>query len=329
MDEEILQLGRSVIEDAQTALDSLKERLDESFVRSVRLLLECRGKVVVTGMGKSGAVGRKIAGTLSSTGTTAIFLHPAEARHGDLGVLTASDLLLALSQSGETDELLAILPVVKRIGAGVIAMTGSPESTLGRYAHVVLNTSVPREACPFNLAPTTSTTCQITLGDALALCVMRARNFTEADYALYHPGGSLGRRLLLRVCDLMRTGDQLALVQKGASLKDALFAITNAHAGAAIVTEASGRLCGIVTDGDVRRYLIRGDHALGDPVEAAMTPNPTVASPDVLAAEAVGLINERAQATGVRIGDVPVVDADGKPVGMLMLKDIVRAGILY
>ncbi|MBW3622415.1 MAG: KpsF/GutQ family sugar-phosphate isomerase [Armatimonadetes bacterium] len=307
----------------------MRDRLDADFARAVRLVLTCPGKVVVTGMGKSGAVGRKIAGTLSSTGTTAVFLHPAEGIHGDLGILAAPDLLIALSQSGETDELLALLPSVKRIGAGIIAMTGAPGSTLARYAQVVLDTSVEKEACPLNLAPTTSTTCQMALGDALALCVMQAREFSEADYALYHPGGSLGRRLLLRVSEVMRTGDQLALAPLGAPLREVIFKITQANAGAAVVVDPEGRIAGIITDGDLRRYLLRGDHALSDPVDAAMTPNPTITAPDVLAAEALGIINDRANATGVKIGEVPVVDADRRPVGILMLKDMARAGIMF
>ena len=325
---EWIALGRAVLDEEQAALGALRDRLDGAFVAAVRLLLECPGKVVVTGMGKSGAVGRKIAGTLSSTGTTAVFLHPAEGIHGDLGVLTGADALLALSQSGETDELLALLPIVRRIGARVIVMTGAPRSTLARYAEVVLDTSVAREACPLNLAPTTSTTCQIALGDALALCAMQARNFTADDYALYHPGGSLGRRLLLRTSDLMRTGDQMAVVPTGATLKDVMFAITQAHAGSAVVVDAEGRLTGFITDGDVRRYLVRGDHALSDPAEDAMTRRPTVTTPDSLAAEALTLIGERERESGARIGEMPVVDGEGRPVGVLMLKDLARAGIL-
>ena len=273
-------------------------------------------------------MGRKIAGTLSSTGTTAVFLHPAEGIHGDLGVLAGGDVLLALSQSGETEELLAILPIVKRIGARIVAMTGSPQSTLARYAEAVLDTSVEKEACPLNLAPTTSTTCQIALGDALALSVMQARHFTAQDYALYHPGGSLGRRLLLRVSDLMRTGDGLAVVGLDATLKEAMFAITKAHAGAAVLIDAEGRLAGILTDGDLRRYLERGDHGLSDPARDAMTRNPTVTASDTLAAEVLMQINERAEQSGVKIGEVPVVDAEGRPLGILMLKDLARSGIL-
>jgi arabinose-5-phosphate isomerase len=325
---ELIERGKAILAEERDALSAMRDRLGDSFAKAAAMLLGCEGKVVVTGMGKSGAVGRKIAGTLSSTGTTAVFLHPAEGIHGDLGILTGSDILLALSQSGETDELLAILPAVHRIGARIVAMTGGLQSSLAQYAEVVLDTSVAKEACSLNLAPTTSTTCQIALGDALALCIMEARQFTANDYALYHPGGALGRRLLLRARDLMRSGDQLALVPADATVKEVLFAITNAHAGAAVMTDGDGRMMGIITDGDLRRYLLRSDDALNDPAERAMTRNPTVISPEMLAAEVLEIINEKAKRTGANIGEAPVIDESGRPLGMLMLKDIVRAGIL-
>jgi arabinose-5-phosphate isomerase len=328
-DDELVAQGRAVLSEEANALAATRDRLGASFAAAARALLDCSGKVVVTGMGKSGAVGRKIAGTLSSTGTAAVFLHPAEGVHGDLGILTGDDVLLALSQSGETDELLAILPSVKRMGARIIAMTGALDSTLAQYAEAVLDTSVEKEACPLNLAPTTSTTCQIALGDALALCVMQARNFTKEDYALFHPGGSLGRRLLLRTADLMRTGDQLAIVSPDATVKDVLFAITKAKAGAAVMVDDGGRLLGIITDGDLRRYeLERGTDAFADPAEKALNRHPTTTTPNTLAAEVLSTINEKALSLGVVIGEVPVLDEERRPVGILMVKDLARAGIL-
>jgi arabinose-5-phosphate isomerase len=326
--EEWIERGKAVLEMERDALAAMRERLGESFARAVQTLLACSGKVVVTGMGKSGAVGRKIAGTLSSTGTTAVFLHPAEGIHGDLGMIASSDLLLALSQSGETGEILAILPAVRRIGARIIAMTGSPESTLAKNAEITLDTYVEKEACPLNLAPTSSATCQIALGDALALCAMQARRFTSDDYALFHPGGALGRRLLLRAGDLMRSGDQMASVRPGATVKDVVFAITRAHAGAAVMTDEDGRLMGIITDGDLRRHMLKSHDVLNDPAENVMTRHPLTVSPDQLAAEILEIINEKALRTGVNIGETPVVDDERRPLGMLMLKDIARAGIL-
>ncbi len=328
-DIDILELAREVLERETQALTAMRDRLDDRFERAALLMRDCAGKIVVTGMGKSGAVGRKIAATLSSTGTTAVYLHPGEGIHGDLGVLAPGDILLVLSQSGETDEVLALLPALRRLSLPIIALTGGASSTLAQYSEVVLDTAVEREACPMGLAPTSSTTCQMALGDALALCVMRLRRFTPDDYALYHPGGSLGRRLLLRAADLMRSGDQLAIVPLGATLKETLFAITHAHAGAAAVVDADGKMAGLVTDGDLRRYeLKRGEGAFGDPVERAMTTQPMTISPETMAVEVLATINERARATGASIGEVPVVDTEGRPVGILMLKDIARAGIL-
>ena len=240
------------------AILALAERLDSSFCEAVELILSCRGRLVVTGMGKSGAVARKLAGTFSSTGTPSLFLHPAEGIHGDLGMVTGQDVVLALSNSGESQEIADILPAIARIGARMIAIVGRPESTLSTYAQVILDVSVDCEACPLNLAPTTSTTAALALGDALALAVMEARHFTREDYALFHPGGALGRRLLLRVSDVMRAGGAVAIVKEDVVLRDVLFAITKAGAGAACVVDDAGKLLGIITDGDVRRALIEG-----------------------------------------------------------------------
>lgn len=301
----------------------LCDRLNSSFADAVELMLGCRGRVVVTGMGKSGAIGRKLAGTLSSTGTPAIFLHPAEGVHGDLGMVTANDVVLALSNSGESEELVKILPAISRIGAKLIAMVGRTGSTLAEHAQVTLDTSVECEACPLDLAPTASTTAALALGDALALAVMEARRFTREDYALFHPGGALGRRLLLRVRDVMRSGSALAVVKLDSALLDVMFAITEAGAGAACVVDGDGKLAGIITDGDIRRAFLGGADALDKPASEVMTPNPKTIAPDRLAMEGLRAMEGPPR----QIGEMPVLE-DGRPVGMLMLKDLVAAGIV-
>lgn len=305
------------------AVLALCSRLDESFARAVELILTCKGRLVVTGMGKSGAIGRKLAGTFCSTGTPSLFLHPAEGIHGDLGMVTGTDVVLALSNSGESEEIASILPPIGRIGAKMIAMVGRPESTLGSYADVVLDASVECEACPLGLAPTTSTTVQLALGDALALAVMEARRFTHEDYALFHPGGALGRKLLLRVSDVMRSGNEMAVVNADVTLRDTLFAITSAGAGAACVVDGCGELAGIITDGDVRRALLSDEMALGKLACEVMVSNPRTISPDRLATEGL----RKMEGPPKQIGEMPVLQ-DGKPVGMLMLKDLVAAGIV-
>lgn len=319
--------ARRVLLEEADALRALAERLDESFETAVDQIFESTppGRVVVTGMGKSGHVGRKLAGTLASTGTPALFLHPAEALHGDLGMVTDLDVVLALSYSGETDELRAILPALKRRAFALIAMTGNIRSTLAQAAKVVLDVCVPREACPLNLAPTTSTTAMIALGDALAIAVMEARGFGSEDYALLHPAGSLGRRLLLRVSDIMRVGNELAVVSETQTIFQTWSVITKANAGAACVVGEEGTLTGILTEGDARRFiLVHGANAIHEPVVQAMTRSPRVVSGDLLAAEAL----DRFQHETLKIGDLPVVDDQNRPAGMLMLKDIIRAGIV-
>ena len=300
----------------------LAERLDSRFAEAVEIILGCRGRLVVTGMGKSGAIARKLAGTFSSTGTPSLFLHPAEGTHGDLGMVTSQDVVLALSNSGETEEIVKILPAIARIGAKLIAMVGRSESTLGNYAQVVLDVSVDSEACPMDLAPTTSTTVALAMGDALALAVMEARRFTKEDYALFHPGGSLGRQLLLRVSDVMRTDAAVAIVRENVILRDVLFAITEAGAGAACIVDADGRLLGIITDGDVRRALLADEGALRKPASEVMIGSPKTISPDRLATEGLRIMEGPP-----KIGEMPVLE-DGRPVGMLMLKDLVAAGIV-
>lgn len=323
-----LNAARRVLFEEAEALRAMAERLNERFARAVALLRDCAGRVVVTGMGKSGIVGRKIAATLASTGTPAFFLHPAEALHGDLGMVVENDIVIGLSYSGESDEVRAILPALRRRAAAIVALTGNARSTLAEASDLVLDVCVTREACPHNLAPTTSTTAMMALGDALAIAVMEARGFGAEDYALLHPAGSLGRRLLLRVSDVMRAGDRFAIVPEDATLHDALFAITRANVGAACVVGGEGRLSGFLTDGDVRRFLLQSGaaDALARPVSEAMTKNPHFVRGDALAIEAYDRLEHDRER--IRIADLPVVDEQGKPVGLLMLKDMVRAGIV-
>ena len=324
----IAEARRVLFEEAE-ALTLAGERLDEAAMgAAVDLLVDCTGRVVVTGMGKSGAVGRKLAGTLSSTGSPSLFLHPAEALHGDLGVLSTGDVVIAFSYSGETDELLAILPAIQRLGAPIIAVTGRPASTLGRAARAVLDVAVEKEACYLNLAPTTSTTLMIAIGDALAIAVMAAREFTAEDYAERHPSGALGRRLLLRVVDVMRSGDSVAIISADRPLQEALFAITRAHAGAAIVTDAAGKVCGLVTDGDIRRHILSSVEYLARPVRDTMTDSAGVIPPNILAVDGLNLLESFHPDPGARAGEAAVVDSDHRPLGMLMLKDLVKAGIV-
>jgi arabinose-5-phosphate isomerase len=318
----MLQRAKEVLEIEAAAVLAVKDRLDESFVDAVDLILGCKGRVVVTGIGKSGAIARKIAGTLASTGSPAIFLHPAEGVHGDLGMVTENDVVLALSNSGETDELLSILSVLKRIGARLIALVGRADSTLARASDVVLDASVEREACPLGLAPTASTTAALALGDALALAAMEARKFTMEDYAVFHPGGALGRRLTLMVTDLMRTDERMALVSQNDIVRDVLFAITRAGAGAAIVTDNDGRMTGIITDGDLRRHMVLDETCLKRCASEIMTRNARVISPNHLAAEGLRILETH------KIGELPVLDQDRHPIGVLMMKDLFKAGIV-
>jgi arabinose-5-phosphate isomerase len=317
--------ARRVLLEEAAALTQLAERLDTEFDAAVELLVALAGRVVVSGMGKSGHIGRKIAATLASTGTPALFLHPAEAMHGDLGMAAPGDIALVLSNSGESEELRALLPALKRRVSCLIAMTGRPDSTLGRAADLILDTRVAHEACPLNLAPTTSTTTMLALGDALAVAVMEARGFRSEDYARLHPAGSLGRRLLLKVSDIMRHGDELAQVPETASVYEAMTAITRARAGLACIVDNTGRLTGVLSDGDSRRFLVAvGPEAWDRSVTEAMTKTPRLIVGDPLAAEAM----ESFESGPIRFGDMPVVDEMQRPIGILTLKDLVREGIL-
>jgi arabinose-5-phosphate isomerase len=284
--------------------------------------MRCEGRVVVTGMGKSGHVGSKIAATLASTGTPSFFLHPAEAIHGDIGMITARDVVLALSNSGETDELLTILPVIKRLDVPLVALTGKPGSTLSRYATVTLDVSVPAEACPLNLAPTASTTATLAMGDALAVAVLEARGFTEEDFARSHPGGSLGRRLLLHVEEVMRTGEDLPAVGPETALSTGLLEMSRKGLGMTTIVDEARHVLGVFTDGDLRRALDRQLDVHGTSMREVMTASPKSARPRMLAAEAVHLMETH------RITALPVVDDEGRLVGALNVHDLLRAGVM-
>ena len=311
-----LQLARDTLDIEARALVALKARQGEGFTRAVQAMLACRGRVVVMGMGKSGHVGRKIAATLASTGTPALFVHPAEASHGDLGMVTADDIFVALSNSGETDELVAILPLVKRLGAKLIAITGRPESSLAQLADIHLNARVEKEACPLNLAPTASTTAAMALGDALAVAVLDARGFGPDDFARSHPGGALGRRLLTYVRDVMRVGDEVPVVPLDATLSDALFQITDKRMGMTAVVNANRHVEGIFTDGDLRRVLQRDGDFRALPLTDVMTRNPRTIGPDHLAVEAVELMERH------RINQMLVVDEKATLIGALNMHDL-------
>lgn len=321
---QMIARGRRVLAIEADAVAALEHRLDENFARACALLIGCEGRIVVSGMGKSGHVGSKIASTLASTGSPAFFVHPAEAIHGDLGMITPKDVVLALSNSGETAELLTILPVIKRLGVPLIALTGNGGSTLSRYATVSLDVSVPAEACPLNLAPTASTTAALAMGDALAIAVLEARGFTEDDFARSHPGGSLGRRLLLHVEDVMRKGDELPQVGPDTPLSAGLLEMSRKGLGMTTVVDAKGRVLGIFTDGDLRRTLDRQLDIHTTRMADVMTSQCKVAEPRMLAAEAVHLMETH------RITSLPVVQShDGRVlVGALNVHDLLRAGVM-
>jgi arabinose-5-phosphate isomerase len=321
-EEKLIARARRVLSIESGAVAALEPRIGEAFIAACRLIQNCTGRVVVTGMGKSGHIGDKIAATFASTGTPAFFLHAAEASHGDVGMITHSDVIVALSNSGETTELIAILPVIKRLDVGLIALTGRPQSTLGRAATVVLDVSVAQEACPLNLAPTASTTATLAMGDALAVALLEARGFTEEDFARSHPGGTLGRRLLLHVEDVMRTGDQLPAVMVDTMLRDGLVEMSRKGLGMTTIVDADRRVLGVFTDGDLRRILDKPLDLHNTRMGDVMTVNPKSVRPRMLAAEAVHVMET------TRITALPVLDATGKLVGALNVHDLFRAGVM-
>lgn len=321
-DFDFLSAGTRTIELELDAVNSLLNHLDERFSRACELMLNCRGRIIVTGMGKSGHIGRKIAATLASTGTPSFFVHPGEASHGDLGMFTSEDVVLALSNSGETAEVVTILPLIKRMKAPLISMTAKPESTLSQAADVSLHIPVDREACPLGLAPTSSTTAQLVLGDALAIALLEARGFSAEDFAFSHPGGALGRRLLLLVDDIMHTGREVPSVDINTSIRDALLEVTQKRLGMTAVTDTSGALVGIFTDGDLRRTLDQEVDLKQTAISQVMTADCTTISAGILAAEALQIMQSR------KINALIVVDDNKRPVGALNMHDMLKAGVI-
>ncbi len=315
-------LGRKVIELEAEAVTALKDRIDGQFTRACEIMQGCQGRIVVVGMGKSGHIGSKIASTLASTGCPAFFVHPGEASHGDLGMITTDDVVLAISNSGETTEILTILPIIKRMGSKLIALTGNSKSSLAKQADAVLNIQVEKEACPLNLAPTSSTTATLAMGDALAVALFESRGFTKEDFARSHPGGQLGRRLLLYVSDIMNIGDQVPVVSDDAPLRSALLEMTSKGLGMTGVVDKANRLCGIFTDGDLRRALNRGDDIYSLSITDVMTSDPFTTQGDRLAAEVIQLMRTKS------INGLFVVDADNRIQGALNMHDLLKAGVV-
>jgi arabinose-5-phosphate isomerase len=321
--ERVEQLGRAVLDTEAAAILALKARIDSAFFNACEHMLHCEGRIVVTGMGKSGHIGDKIAATLASTGTPAFFVHPGEASHGDLGMITPGDVVLALSNSGETEEILTILPIIKRLGVPLITLTGKPDSRLARAANANIDVSVEKEACPLGLAPTASTTAALAMGDALAVALLESRGFTEEDFARSHPAGSLGRRLLLRIEDLMHTGETVPRVPLSASLSEALLEMSRKGLGMTTVVDEQGQLAGIFTDGDLRRLLDHGEIAINTiKVAEVMHRDCITVAPQMLAAEALRIMDEK------RINALPVVDNEGRLGGALNMHDLLRAGVV-
>jgi len=320
--ERALALAASTFDIEARALQGLAARQGDGFTRAVRAMLDCRGRTIVMGMGKSGHVGRKIAATLASTGTPAFFVHPGEASHGDLGMVTPGDVVLAISNSGESDELAAILPAVRRLGVTLVAMTGKPESTLAQHADIVISSAVDQEACPLNLAPTASTTAQMALGDALAVALLDARGFVAEDFARSHPGGSLGRKLLMHVHDLMRSGDALPRVHADTGFTDLLREMSRKGLGFTAVVDAEDRVLGIFTDGDLRRLIERGADLLSLKAADVMHDRPKLVRADALAVDAADLMERH------RITSVIVVDQAQRLIGALNSNDLMRAKVI-
>ncbi|MBU3958975.1 MAG: KpsF/GutQ family sugar-phosphate isomerase [Candidatus Omnitrophica bacterium] len=318
----VIKRAREVLDIESEAIMGLKKNINRSFQKAIQLILASRGRVVVSGMGKAGIIGQKLSATLSSTGTPSLFLHSAEAIHGDLGRVTKEDMVIIISNSGQTDEIKKLLPLLKKIGAKIIAITGNITSILARYSDAVLNTYVKKEACPLGLAPTTSTTAMLAMSDALAVCLLELKGFKEKDFAFYHPGGLLGKRLLLKVEDIMRKGAANPVVGQEKKVSEVLFKITRARAGSASIVNKKGKLVGIFTDGDLRRHMEIDSNLAQRKVKEAMTKNPTTVRPAMLAQEAMRILQEK------KIDEVPVVDRNGRPLGLLDVQDLLKAGLV-
>jgi len=320
----MIDIAKKVLQVEADAVLALQQRLDGQFSAAVEMILACRGRVVISGMGKSGLICQKIASTMASTGTPALFLHPAEGIHGDLGMIMKDDVIIAVSNSGETEEVLRILPVIRRMGVPLIAMTGNPQSTLAKAGDVSLDVSVAEEACPLGLAPTASTTATLAMGDALAVALLDQRGFKEEDFALFHPGGALGKRLLLRVEDLMHCGEEIPLVDEETLLRDGLFEITSKKLGITGVVDSQGGLLGVFTDGDLRRCMERGYDVLNSPIKDVMTASPKRILRNDLAAKAL----QRMEAHSITSLFVFADDQAAEPVGIVHLHDLLKAGVV-
>lgn len=318
----VIKRAKQVLDIEAKAVSDLKKNINQDFRKAVQLILRSKGRTVVTGMGKAGIIGQKLSATLSSTGTPSLFLHSAEAIHGDLGRVTKDDVAVILSNSGQTEEIKQLLPFLKKLGAKIIAITGNTKSLLARYSDAVLDTGVKKEACPLGLAPTASTTAMLAMSDALAVCLLDLKGFKEKDFALYHPGGLLGRRLILKVADIMRTGQANPVVGEEKRVSEVLFKITKAHAGSASIVNKKGRLVGIFTDGDLRRHLEKDPDLSRRRVKEAMTLCPVTVEPQMLAQEAMRILKEK------KIDEVPVVDKNKRPVGLLDVQDLLKAGLV-
>ncbi len=321
-DELYLRLGRAVIKTEAEAIAALTDSIDHNFAKACAYLFDCKGRIVVTGMGKSGHIGCKIAATLASTGSPAFFVHPGEASHGDLGMITFQDVVLAISNSGETDEITTIVPIIKRLNVPLITMTGNHESTLALEANVNLNVAVKQEACPLGLAPTSSTTATLVMGDALAIALLEARGFTEEDFARSHPGGRLGRRLLLLIEDIMHSGDEIPVVQSSASIREALHEITRKGMGMTAVVSDENKVQGIFTDGDLRRILDTDTDINATAINDVMTPGCKTANQHILAAEALQILQSH------KINGLLIVNHDNVLKGAINMHDLLRAGVV-
>ncbi len=320
-----LTRAREVFDIELAAVKSVRQQLDSSFDAAVEIIvaaLKQRGKIVIVGIGKSGNVGQKICATLTSTGSTSVILNSVDALHGDLGIVNDGDVILTLSYSGESEELLNLIPALKRFSVKIISFTGSIKSSLARYSDVVLNVKVPKEACPFNLAPTSSTTAMLVMGDALAMAVLQARGFKQQDFARHHPSGAIGRALLVKVCDIMRTGNRNAVAMETLTIKEALMVMTRAKSGSLSVVNARGKLIGVFTDGDFRRHMANDENLLRQTLKKVMTPNPICIRDDALAAEALKIFNERT------IDDLIVINAKKEPVGLVDSQDLPKLKLM-
>jgi arabinose-5-phosphate isomerase len=318
---DVIKEAKRVFQLEGKSVAEIAKKIDQNFAEAIELLFNCRGRIIITGIGKSGLVGRKISSTFSSTGSPTIFLHPAEAQHGDLGIVTTDDVVIAISYSGNTEELLSLLPYFKRFGIKIIAITGKPQSSLAKNSDVCLDVGISREACPFGTIPTTSSTATLVMGDALAICLLKKRNLKKEDFALFHPGGTIGKTLLLRVKELMHTGDENPVVNENVSLKEAIYEMTSKGLGMTSVAGNKGKLVGIVTDGDLRRILERESNVINLPVKKVMTRNPKTIAEDTLAAQALMIMEKYS------ITSLVAVDDKQRPFGVIHLHDILKAGI--